>query len=634
MKGVYFLIGVLLFAACAYIFLAEHGKFYEFFDGTTDSSGTDASGNSVVTTTTGSGVVTPPMPGGTIPSANIVPSPTTTSTTSSTNNETVSVPPSASIGSGAPSTTTSATMPTVGTEPAPQGNLAPGSTTANPTTSTPSQQDFNVLQYAVNNFSSAVNAYSGGKAGVLGKLSPGDATYFNSLHAQIASLGPNADPSTSPYSAAQTAGKIVEFQKATQYITTQLVNDNNGNTTLQQTVAAAVLQAQPTSSNASSTGQPLIASTPNSLLSNLYGGAQGLFGQNASGTPGNQGQMPLTGQFTTNGSPTTLANPATGTTFAPGKKDAEMCDANDLDSLIVQVRTIVANLTSLNSSDPTIVARINNISSLLQDLQDMKTEIQQGKMDSSKIPVRVGDARNFLSQATIVQNQLPSLISMPGSAAKPTSSENPAAPQNLLQMAQYLRGSINLSFDGSLYAQEQMAKRVDNIIMLLKTKQISSADAQHILQTLSAIQNQCSPGGYDSSSNSVFSSSPQPMGPMPNSPRPGYMPDPSQLDAAANGGNDPTVRPGTNSDSYKTRASAAYSAYSSGDSSSADYKSKLQNLCAQVQKSGLDMGDVGCTNLQNVPPDFGYKGTYLQVCNRLKDTWGGGYPQMFGCPTN
>jgi hypothetical protein len=112
------------------------------------------------------------------------------------------------------------------------------------------------------------------------------------------------------------------------------------------------------------------------------------------------------------------------------------------------------------------------------------------------------------------------------------------------------------------------------------------------------------------------------------------MPDPTQLDAAANGGNDPTVRPGTNSDSYKTRASAAYSAYSSGDSSSADYKSKLQNLCAQVQKSGLDMGDVGCTNLQNVPPDFGYKGTYLQVCNRLKDTWGGGYPQMFGCPTN
>jgi hypothetical protein len=21
------------------------------------------------------------------------------------------------------------------------------------------------------------------------------------------------------------------------------------------------------------------------------------------------------------------------------------------------------------------------------------------------------------------------------------------------------------------------------------------------------------------------------------------------------------------------------------------------------------------------------------VCNRLKDTWGGNYPQMFGCPT-
>ena len=637
MKGVYFWIGVLLFVACAYIFLAEHGKFYEFFDGTADPSGTpstggtDASGN--------------PVP----PSANTSPAPPSNGPGLAN-----TAPPATSTGTAGP---TSPAPPSYGpglamsgSGTAPQGNLAPGSTTTNPTTSTPSQQDFNVLQYAVNSFSSAVDAYSGGKAGVLGKLSPGDATYFNTLYAMIASLGPNADPSTFPFSSAQTASKIVEFQKATQYITTQLPNDTNGTTTLQQTVAAAVLQAAPSSSSsltggATNTGgmtgappststTPLMASTPNSFPYSLYGGLQGLFSQNAAGTPGNQGQMPLTGQFAPGGTPTTLANPAIGTTFAPDKKEAEMCDANDLASLIAQVKTIVDNLSSLKSSDPTIVARINNITSLLQNLQDMNTQIQQGKIDSSKIPIRVGDARNFLNQATIVQNQLPTLISMPGSAAAPTPTGNPTNQQNLLQMAQYLRGSINLSFDGSLYAQEQMSKRVDNIIMLLKTKQITSADAQNILQTLSAIQNQCSPGGYDSSSNSVFSSTPQPMGPMPNSPRPGYTPDPIQLAAAGNGGNDPTVRPGTNSDSYKSRASAAYSAYSSGDSSGADYKSMLQNLCAQVQKSGLDIGDVGCTNLQNVPPDFGYKGTYLQVCNRLKDTWGGAYPQMFGCPTN
>jgi hypothetical protein len=547
-------------------------------------------------------------------------------------------------------------MPTSGSGPTPQGNLAPGSTTANPSASGPSQQDFRTLVDAIANFSFVVNT-AGGKSVVVGKLSPSDTTYFNSLYAMITALGTYADPSTFPYSAAQTASKLVEFNTASSYITTQLPNTTGGNTTLQQTVSAAVLQAAPQTQPGASptmagttttTGQmtgappsntPLTASTPNSLFGNLYGGVQGLFGQNPAGAPGNQGQMPLSGQFTTNGTPTNVSNPATGKTFSPNKKDAEMCDASDLTSLILQVQAIVDNLNSLKSSDPTIVARINNISSLLQNLQDMNTQIQQGKMDANTIPIRVGDARNFLNQATIVQNQLPTLISMPGSPAGPSPmgnplTSNPANPQNLLQMAQYLQGSINLRFDGSYYAQEQMSKRVDNIIMLLKSKQITSTDAQNILQTLTAIQNQCSPGGYDSSSNSVFSSSPQPMGPKPNSPRPGYVPDQAQLAAAANGGNDPTVRPGTNSDSYKSRATAAYSAYSSGESSGADYKSMLQNLCTQVQKSGLDMGDVGCTNLQNVPPDFGYKGTYLQVCNRLKDTWGGAYPQMFGCPTN
>ena len=211
MKGVYFLIGVLLFAACAYIFLAEHGKFYEFFDGTADPSGTPSTGNT--TTTGGTDASGNPVP----PSANTSPAPsygpglanTAPSTTSSPTSPAPSygpglantVPPSANTGTAGPtspapsygpglantvppSANTGTPGPTSpapsygpnlamsGSGTAPQGNLAPGSTTANPTTSTPSQQDFNVLQYAVNSFSSAVDAYSGGKAGVLGKLSP------------------------------------------------------------------------------------------------------------------------------------------------------------------------------------------------------------------------------------------------------------------------------------------------------------------------------------------------------------------------------------------------------------------------------------------------------------------------------
>jgi len=625
MKSVYFWIGVLLFVTCAVVFINEHGKFYEYFDGTTTaatSNQIDASGNPISS----------------VPAVQ----------RDASGNPISSVPAVQRDASGnpissVPAVTTSSTFQTSGNSTVPQTNLAPGSTGVNPTASVPSPQDFRVLVDAIANFSYAIQS-AGGKAVILGKLSPGDATYFNTLYAMIASLGNYADPTTFPYSATQTSSKTLEFQIASRYLTNQLPNDTSGNTTLRQTTAAAVLASLPpppgsiqSTLGSRAAGTSMAAGTSTDIT-------QGLFSQNAAGTPGGQGQMPLTGQFTLNGNPTSNYIPNTNSgVFAPNKKDTDMCNPSDLANLIELVKNISANLKSLNTSDPTIMARINNIDSLIQDLQDMRTKIQQGTMDPTSIPIKVGDARNFLQQSTIVQNQLPKLISMPGSSSAHSPAVGPAAaksnnlnPANLLQMAQYLQGSISLSFDGSSYAREQMAKRIDNIIMLLQTKQISSTDAQNILQALTSIHDQTAPAGYDDSTNSVFTSSWQPTGGMPASAKPGYLPAPEQLAKAAydGGQSGPTVRPGSESDSYKKRASAAYSAYATTDTAGGpDYKSMLANLCQQVSKSGLDMGDIGCTNIQNVSPDYGYKGTYLMVCNRLKDTWGGNYPQMFGCPS-
>jgi hypothetical protein len=206
---------------------------------------------------------------------------------------------------------------------------------------------------------------------------------------------------------------------------------------------------------------------------------------------------------------------------------------------------------------------------------------------------------------------------------------NNLQPGNLLDMAKYLKGSITVNFDGDLYAREQMAQRIDKIVNMLQTKQITSSDAQNILQALTAIQGQLGPAKYQATN--VFKSSWQPADIESTSARPGYVPDAEQLNKAS--GADETVRPGSDSNSYLTRASAAYAAYSYNDLTAPDYKDKLVNLCSNVTKAGLDMGNIGCTNIQNVSPEYGYKGAYLMVCNRLKDTWGGSYPQMFGCPT-
>jgi hypothetical protein len=321
--------------------------------------------------------------------------------------------------------------------------------------------------------------------------------------------------------------------------------------------------------------------------------------------------------------------------FAKDKKDAEMCDASNLQELIGLIKTFEDSLKSLSSSEPVIVARIQQIDKLLLDLNEIKQSIKQGKLAPDQIPIRVGDARKFLKQSSNLSSQLPNLITLPSTPAQkpvgPLGNMNNLQPGNLLDMAKYLKGSITVNFDGDLYVREQMAQRVDKIVNMLQTKQISSSDAQNILQALNAIQGSLGPAKYQATN--VFKSTWQPADIESTSVRPGYVPDEEQLKNASEGGHD-NVRPGSNSNSYLKRASAAYAAYSYNDLTTPDYKEKLVNLCANVNKSGLDMGNIGCTNIQNVSPEYGYKGAYLMVCNRLKDTWGGSYPQMFGCPTS
>ena len=521
---------------------------------------------------------------------------------------------------GAPSTTTSNTT-VANANDVPQ---TPGSTTANPTSSRPSQNDLKVYIDSIGVFSMAVNAL-GGKTAILNKLSPDDISYFNTLYLEISKLPQYAmAPASFPYSSAQTANKTKEYTYANQYLSSRLPHITAGASTMRAYVQEKIVNA-PSLTTASPATAPDSAS------------GAGLAGNTTTATayPGGQGNQALSGQFMMNGNPMSDFVPQTGNgeAFAPGKKDSDMCDPSDLQSLITSIKTISEQLKSLNTTEPVIVARIQNIDRLLLDLNEIKQSLQQGRTTPDQIPIRVGDARNFLKQSNKLEQQLPNLISMPavpdaGASRQPSSTQ--ANPQNLLEMAKYLKGSISLHFDGDLYAREQMAKRVDKITNMLETKKISSRDAENILQALTAIQGQLGPSNYEQMD--VFKSNWSPTGGVSSESKPGYMPDQEQLKKASDGGTG-NIRPGTESNGYLKRASSAYAAYAFNDLTAPDYKDKLVNLCANVTKAGLDMGNIGCTNIGNVGPDYGYKGAYLMICNRLEDTWGGAYPQMFGCPT-
>jgi hypothetical protein len=64
-----------------------------------------------------------------------------------------------------------------------------------------------------------------------------------------------------------------------------------------------------------------------------------------------------------------------------------------------------------------------------------------------------------------------------------------------------------------------------------------------------------------------------------------------------------------------------------------DYKKRALELCKQVKSAQLgDPESFGCIDAPDaVSSSYSWKGNYQMVCNRLGDTWGGWYPEMFGC---
>jgi len=643
MKGIYFLIGIAIFVISAIIFLNENSKFYEGFDSsitTTDASGNplrDASGNPI---TTPPKVVLKP---GTCPTLTaydpgsmmcLSPSNPPVAPTCPTGYNfdlligqcrilPEDVCPPAYIYSGSLTNPTPDATCTLKT--ALDAAQAPGSTVADPSVGVVSNSNKQGLINAIINFSKQV-ANLQGQSILKPKLSSDDKIFLSSLLLETQNALSWAQGGAFPYNSGDTQTKTQVYSYATQYLAG--VNWNyyvNGSSTMSQYVHDKIYGAPPPPP-AQTIGVPSSSVTP-----------------------------PVSSQYTTESVSTSTALKNTNpndTKFAPSKKDSDYCDPSDVQDLIKRVKNFLDSLNALNTKDPVILTRIQTLQSLYSDLKDMKTKIGNGSLDPTQIPIKVGDARAFLATSLQVDQQLPNLITGPAPAMqKPAASSMTPELGQLMKMAQYLKGTISVSFDSDAYSREQMAARVDKILDLLQNKKITSKDAQNILAALSAIQGKLGPSGF-SNTNPFQAVQANISDPSKNSfktsyANTGYMPDSSQLDAASYGsytgqagGDDSQIRPGSNSmqtdDNIIKRGSGTYALYNYADVTGPDYKVKLTNLCSQITSSGLGTGeDLGCLkDLSMVGNDYGWKGAYSMVCNRLQNTWGSAYPQMFGCPVN
>ena len=672
MKGIYFLIGIAIFVISALIFLNENSKFYEGFT-TTPTFATDASGNRIELDASGNPIQRDA-------SGNQVDTSINVGSSNSTSDAITLLSPKAILKTGICPTSTaydpgsmmclSPSNPPVEptctdgykfdteigqcrilpenvcppayvytgslTNPTPDAKCtlktatadtqAPGTTVADPSLGVVSNSNKQGYINAILNFSKQVVTL-GGQSVVKAKLSPDDQTYLTELWTELPKVPTWVQGGAFPYNSGDTQTKTQVYSYAAQYLAG--VNWRlyvNGSSTMRQYVREKIYGVPPPPPAAQIIGVPSSTVTP-----------------------------PVSSQYTTESVSTSTVlnntNPM-NTKFAPSKGDSDYCDPSDVQDLIRRVKGFLDSLNALRTKDPVILTRIQTLQSLYSDLKDMKTKIGNGSLDPAQIPIKVGDARAFLATSLQVDQQLPNLITGPP-PEKPKSESTSQTPQlnQLMKMAQYLKGTISISFDSDAYSREQMAARVDNILDLLQNKKITSKDARNILAALSAIQGKLGPSGF-SSTNPFQAANANISDPSKNSfktsyANTGYMPDSSQLDAASHGsyagqagGDNSQVRPGSLSmqtdDNIIKRGSGTYALYNYADVTGPDYKVKLTNLCSQITSSGLGTGeDLGCLkDLSMVGNDYGWKGAYSMVCNRLQNTWGSAYPQMFGCPVN
>ena len=371
----------------------------------------------------------------------------------------------------------------------------------------------------------------------------------------------------------------------------------------------------------------------------------------------------------------TALQPVTATATPPNQ-----ISLNDLSMLLERTNDEILRLTNLRSTSPTITTRINNLTELAADVRAMMTDVTNGKLKLEDVPISAEAAQSFIESPSDASQPIPEIITPAAASDTLTDVSNTgmsvgsmiggeqgflgglvgnSAIQGMLLQAQNMKWTIQLSlgYDPATAARDKILTRITAIEKRLAEYAISETPMnptllsafQRELDTLYALANQSQQSQQSQSQQTQQSQSLNRM--EPASTRIQSMPlsdsgFPTAKSTSAAGGNydtpsgrssvneDAMYRPGfiMNDDTIARRGSGA--AYDDSAVGHADYKPRALHLCKQIREANLgDPASFGCiANPSEVSSDYSWRGNYLMACNRLGDTWGGWYPEMFGCP--
>jgi hypothetical protein len=360
-------------------------------------------------------------------------------------------------------------------------------------------------------------------------------------------------------------------------------------------------------------------------------------------------------------------------------KDMGSLTLQDLLSLIRNIDEEVLRLKNLQSREPTTLTRINNLEEIVGELRNYYKKIQDKTMQLSNVPITADEARAFLQniRSDVVlsgikkdQTVSPSApsenITDSSESVLPFGSMNTVAnvgtvanaiPADLYKLLQNIKWSMELKVQSSpeLAHREYIMKRLESLEQQIAAYAYKGATIPPELQyafrqQISALSgalndrtgtprstNTASGGSAGSAGKSSNNTSTAPWDTRVVSASDRTPSDNATYNVFTNSGTglnaDAMIRPGFMMNDERIQRRASSSAWDDSVVGGLDYKTRTLDLCRQIQSSQLgDPANFGCIENPNaVSSTYSWKGAHDMVCNRLGDTWGAWYPEMFGC---
>ena len=263
--------------------------------------------------------------------------------------------------------------------------------------------------------------------------------------------------------------------------------------------------------------------------------------------------------------------------FEDTEEESPRLTVKEVEELVTRINVEMARLSASGTTDPLIVSRVNTLRDIENKLNTIITEVKNGTKPEASIPILKSDMDKFLPVMGKPSEPLPQLVN---SLSLPPTLSNlfPATGSGDISASKVAETLFQN------YGNAILKAITDNLIPPKKT-----SDAPVFMTA-----------GSQTPGSDIVSF---PRGEMES--------------ATVNFEMDRLENEGT----------------AAGAPAKFDWKKKSAEICNEIRRRGLNPGDFGCMNPDEVvSQDYSWRGNARMVCTRLLTTPDPGLPETCGCP--